>query len=152
MRRGKPWAQAVGLSLALVAALAVSGCKVADPQNQAADGAPAGGPPPLPPHQMRAVMAQGDRLRTAMDGKDLFSNRCGACHLAMGMGTNLITKQQLALGRPPAMGLLTNRDDLTADYVKTVARMGKNAMPRQTRVDVTDAELDKIAAYLGKGK
>jgi cytochrome c len=87
-----------------------------------------------------------------MDGKDLFSNRCGACHLVMGMGTNLITKQQLALGRPPAMGLLTNRDDLTADYVKTVARMGKNAMPRQTRVDVTDAELDKIAAYLGKGK
>jgi mono/diheme cytochrome c family protein len=138
MRRGKPWAQALGLSLALVAALAVSGCKVADPQNQAADGAPAGGPPPLPPHQMRAVMAQGDRLRTAMDGKDLFSNRCGACHLVM--------------GSPPAMGLLTNRDDLTADYVKTVARMGKNAMPRQTRVDVTDAELDKIAAYLGKGK
>ena len=50
------------------------------------------------------------------------------------------------------MGLLANRDDLTADYVKSVVRMGKNAMPRQTRVDVTDAELDKIAAYLGKGK
>jgi len=33
-----------------------------------------------------------------------------------------------------------------------VARMGKGAMPRQTRVDVTDAELEKIAAYLGKGK
>lgn len=139
-------------ALLLVAALAMSGCKVADTDNQsAAKGGPPGGPPP-PPHQMRAEMAAGDRLKTTMDGKDLFSNRCGACHLDWGMGTNLITKQQLALGRPPAMGLLANRDDLTADYVKSVVRMGKNAMPRQTRVDVTDAELDKIAAYLGKGK
>ncbi|MBN8831331.1 MAG: cytochrome c, partial [Sphingomonadales bacterium] len=132
--------------LALVVALA--GCKVVDGDSNAAAAAPAGGPPPLPPHQMRAQMAEGDRLHTAMDGKDLFSNRCGACHLEMGMGTNLITKQQMALGRPPTMGLLVNRDDLTADYVKSVARMGKGAMPRQTRVDVTDAELDKIAAYL----
>src|SRR5690606_24406345 len=116
-----------------------------------ADAAPAG-PPPLPPHQMRAEMAPGDRLRTTMTGEELFSNRCGTCHLEAGMGTNLITKQQVALGRPPSMGLLANRDDLTADYVKSVARIGKAAMPRQTRVDVTDAELDKIAAYLGKGK
>jgi cytochrome c1 len=146
--------RALGLSLALVAALALAGCKVSDKDDQAANqaGASAGGPPPPPPHQMRAQMAEGDRLHTTMNGKDLFTNRCGACHLDWGMGTNLITKQQLALGRPPTMGLLANRDDLTADYVKSVVRMGKNAMPRQTRVDVTDAELDKIAAYLGKGK
>lgn len=141
-------------TFALVAALALAGCQVVDKDDQAANaaGAPAGGPPPPPPHQTRAQMADGDRLKTAMAGADLFSNRCGACHLDWGMGTNLITKQQLALGRPPTMGLLVNRDDLTADYVKSVVRMGKGAMPRQTRVDVTDAELDKIAAYLGKGK
>lgn len=138
--------------VALSLALALTGCKVVDAGNKAqAEGAPAG-PPPPPPHQMRAEMAAGDRLHTTMSGEDLFSNRCGTCHLDWGMGTNLITKQQVALGRPPSMGLLTNRDDLTADYVKSVVRMGKNAMPRQTRVDVTDAELDKIAAYLGKGK
>lgn len=141
------------LALAPLALGALAGCKVVDSDNNAAAAAgPPGGPPPLPPHQMRAQMAEGDRLKTTMDGKDLFSNRCGACHLAFGMGTNLITKQQLAMGRPPEMGLLANRDDLTADYVKSVARMGKGAMPRQTRVDVTDAELDKIAAYLGRGK
>ena len=66
------------------------------------------------------------------------------------MGTNLITKQRMALGEPPENGLLTNRKDLTVDYVKSVVRMGKVAMPRQTRVDVTDAELDAIAAYLAK--
>lgn len=138
--------------VALSIALALTGCKVVETGNKAqADGAPAG-PPPPPPHQMRAEMAAGDRLHTTMSGADLFSNRCGTCHLDWGMGTNLITKQQVALGRPPSMGLLANRDDLTADYVKSVARMGKGAMPRQTRVDVTDAELDKIAAYLGKDK
>jgi hypothetical protein len=52
------------------------------------------------------------------------------------MGTNLITKQQIAIGNSPTMGLLVNRDDVTADYVKAVVRMGKNAMPRQTRVDI----------------
>jgi hypothetical protein len=68
------------------------------------------------------------------------------------MGTNLVTKQQMAAGQSPEMGLLANRTDLTADYVKSVVRMGKGAMPQQTRVDITDPELDAVAAYLGKGK
>jgi hypothetical protein len=66
------------------------------------------------------------------------------------MGTNLLTKQRMMMGEPPENGLLTNRNDLTADYIKSVVRMGKVAMPRQTRVDVTDAELDAVAAYLTK--
>lgn len=130
-----------------LAALALAGCNKAD------DGAkkgPQGGPPPLPPYQMRAEAQSGDRLAAGRDGEKAFSNHCGYCHLAGGMGTNLITKQRMALGEPPENGLLTNRKDLTADYVKSVVRMGKVAMPRQTRVDVTDAELDAIAAYLAK--
>jgi len=146
--------RAMEAALALALLVGLGACKVVkDKGNEAAqDQAPPGGPPTLPAYQMRAEMASGDRLHTSMDGAALFSNRCGACHLAGGMGTNLLTKQQMAAGRPPQMGLLVNRDDLTADYVKSVVRMGKAAMPRQTRVDVTDAELDKIAAYLGKGK
>ena len=66
------------------------------------------------------------------------------------MGTNLLTKQQMMAGNPPQQGLLTNRRDLTADYVKTVVRMGKGAMPQQTKVDITDAELDAVSKYLGK--
>jgi hypothetical protein len=68
------------------------------------------------------------------------------------MGTNLLTKQMMMAKRPPTDGLLANRTDLTADYVKGVVRQGKLAMPRLTKVDVTDADLDAIAAYLGKGK
>ena len=114
----------------------------------------AGGDAPMmpPPYQMREAPPPGSRLAVGRDGAALFSNRCGFCHLPGGMGTNLLSVQRVRLGEPPEKGLLTNRDDLSADYVRTVVRQGKVAMPPQTRVDVTDAELDAIAAFLGKGK
>jgi mono/diheme cytochrome c family protein len=108
------------------------------------------GLPPLLPYQMRALQPTGDRQTGKQDGPALFSNRCGGCHLAGGMGTNLLTKQRVAAGEAPESGLLVNRKDLTVDFIKAVVRRGKLAMPRLTRVDVTDAELDAIAHYLGK--
>lgn len=111
---------------------------------------PAGGPPPMPPYMMRPVAPEGDRLKPGRDGKTVFEAQCGYCHLVGGMGTNLLTKQQMMAGNPPEKGLLANREDLTRDYVKAVVRMGKGAMPQQTKVDLTDAELDAVAAYLGK--
>jgi mono/diheme cytochrome c family protein len=123
----------------LIGLLAASVCSLA-----------AGGPPPIPPYQMRAPPPAGDRLAGGKDGAALFSNRCGACHLAGGMGTNLLTKQRMAAGEPPESGLLANRKDLTQTYVKVIVRRGKLAMPPLTRVEVTDAELDSIAKYLGK--
>ncbi len=44
--------------------------------------------------------------------------------------------------------LLAERGDLTVPYVRTVVRRGLNSMPAITRVEVTDPELDAIAAYL----
>lgn len=111
---------------------------------------PAGGPPPMPPYMMRPAYPEGDRLKPGGDGKVLFEAHCGYCHLPGGMGSNLLTKQRMMLGEPPENGVLSNRTDLTADYVKAVVRMGKNAMPPQTKVDVTDAELEAVAKYLGK--
>lgn len=108
------------------------------------------GPPPMPPYMLRPLAPEGDRLKSGRDGKTVFEAQCGYCHLVGGMGTNLLTKQQMMAGNPPAKGLLSNRDDLTRDYVKSVVRMGKGAMPQQTKVDLTDAELDAVAAYLGK--
>lgn len=112
---------------------------------------PPGPPPgPPPPYQMRPEAPSGDRLRPGGDRKTLFEVHCGYCHLTGGMGTNLLTKQRMMMGETPDKGLLVNRTDLTADYVKSVVRMGKGAMPGQTKVDVTDAELDAVAKYLGK--
>lgn len=113
-----------------------------------------GGVPELPPYQVRAAQPAGDRLQPGRDPKAVFEHSCGYCHFPGGMGTNLLTKQMMMMmKRPPSDGLLTNRRDLTADYVKAVVRGGKGAMPAQTRVDLTDAELNAVAAYLAqKGK
>lgn len=127
-------------------AMLISACKPANAPMQETSKEP----PPLPPYQMRAAMPPGDRLIGGRSGEDLFSNRCGTCHLAGGMGTNLLTKQRIILGEPPENGLLAKRRDLTADYVKSVVRMGKMAMPRLSRVEVTDAELESIAHYLAR--
>ena len=140
---------ALGLLMALSACNKAS--DAADPHGGPPATAAKGAPPPPPPYQMRAEMAGGDRLAGG-EGEALFSNRCGSCHLAGGMGTNLLTKQRMMMGETPDKGLLANRTDMTPDYVKSVVRNGKMAMPRLSRVDVTDKELDAIAAYLGKAK
>lgn len=142
--------------LILITALVLAGCsKVSDAPKADTKAPPAqakGGPPPIPPYQMRAELAPGNRLAVTGSGEAIYSNRCGSCHLAGGMGTNLLTKQMMMAKRPPADGMLTNRKDLTPDYVKTVVRQGKMAMPRLSRVEVTDSELEAIAQYLGKAK
>jgi mono/diheme cytochrome c family protein len=107
-------------------------------------------PMPFPTYQMRAESPSGDRLSTNRDGASLYSSHCGECHLPWAMGSNLLSKQRMALGEPPESGLLVNRADLTVEHVITVVRQGKGAMPRLSRVDVTDAELAAIAKYLGK--
>jgi mono/diheme cytochrome c family protein len=135
MRRG------LGLGVLVI----VTCVMAAGPQRSAANG-----PGPPPPYQMRATVPVGERLAAGRDGQALFSNICGTCHLAGGMGTNMLTKLRVMAGQPPETGLLANRKDLTQTYVKFVVRHGIRAMPRLTRVEVTDAELDAVALYLGK--
>lgn len=119
----------------------------------AQDGAAPAGPPPMPLYRMRDAVPEGDRLDTEVAGDALYSNRCGACHLEGGMGTNLLTVQRMRLGEPPEKGLLVNRNDLLPEYIRTVVREGKVAMPRLTRVEVTDSELDAIVDFLaGDGR
>lgn len=86
-------------------------------------------------------------VRGPQDGAGLFLARCGYCHLEGGTGTMMLERR---LGK--ANRLLAERTDLPADYVKAVARNGINSMPTITRVEVTDEELDKIAAYLATAK
>jgi mono/diheme cytochrome c family protein len=140
----------------LIAALLLAGCNNGDDASKAEGKAPSaqakGAALPIPPYQMRAELGGGNRLAASANGEALFSNRCGSCHLAGGMGTNLLIKQRLAIGEPPENGLLANRKDLTADYVLQVVRQGKMAMPRLSRAEVTDSELKAIASYLEKEK
>jgi mono/diheme cytochrome c family protein len=137
------------IRIAIIAALVLAGCDKAPETANTAQPA-GGGPPAALLYQTRSQAPSGDRLAQGRDGQALFSHHCGYCHLVGGMGTNLLTKQRVALKEAPEAGLLANRTDLTADYVRSVVRMGKGAMPRQTKVDITDSELNSVATYLGK--
>lgn len=82
---------------------------------------------------------------TLADPEALFNARCGVCHLAGGGGTWMLERR---LGK--AQSLLARRSDLQPAYVRYVARFGLRAMPRFTRVELPDAELDAIAAWLAR--
>ncbi len=77
------------------------------------------------------------------EGKALFARRCGICHFADGGGTWMLERR---LGK--AQALLESRTDLQAPYIRLVARRGLNGMPRFTRVELPDADLEAVVAYL----
>jgi mono/diheme cytochrome c family protein len=79
----------------------------------------------------------------APDGKALFARRCGICHFADGGGTWMLERR---LGK--SQSLLESRTDLLAPYIRLIARRGLNGMPRFTRVELPDADLELISAYL----
>jgi mono/diheme cytochrome c family protein len=79
----------------------------------------------------------------ATDGKALFTRRCGICHLADGGGTWMLERR---LGK--AQSLLESRTDLQAPYIRRITRYGLNGMPRFTRVELPDADLEAVIVYL----
>jgi mono/diheme cytochrome c family protein len=85
-------------------------------------------------------------------GKGVFQHYCAPCHGA-GRGDDgapmLPGTQALQLkyrGQKP--GLLEERSDLPASLIKTIVRNGIASMPPFRKTEVTDADLEAIAAYL----
>ena len=78
-------------------------------------------------------------------GRQLFGHRCGMCHREGGTGTFILARR---LG--PTQSLLEQRRDLKPEYVRYVVRWGLMNMPRLSRVEVPDADLDAVIAYLGR--
>ena len=134
--------------LVLAAALIALAACTAQNGNEHAE-APKGPPPAeLPPFEKTQgadVTNDSTRLAADQDGERLFLRRCGACHLQGDMGTLVLARRV-----PPDQALIQNRRDLTNEFVLHIVRNGQGAMPRMTRVDVTDAELRAIAAYLSR--
>jgi mono/diheme cytochrome c family protein len=79
----------------------------------------------------------------AADGKALFQTKCGICHLQGGTGTFMLSRR---LGASRA--LLEERQDLDRALVLHVARNGLQSMPRFSRAELPDSELQAIADYL----
>lgn len=81
------------------------------------------------------------------DGRAAFEYHCGKCHAEGGTGTFMLAKR---FGEERA--LLQNRKELTVEFIRRTTRFGSLSMPRITRVEVPDAELDAIARYLISGQ
>lgn len=84
---------------------------------------------------------------TRTTGEGLFAENCGMCHRTAGMGTGILGRRL-----SPEQALLENREDLQVPYVKTVVRNGFGVMFPLSRGEVSDAQLDAIAAYLAGDK
>lgn len=80
-------------------------------------------------------------------GAAVYAEMCGMCHQTNGMGVGILSRRADA-----SKGLLEERTDLSAAVVKVVVRNGIGNMPRISRGEVSDAQLDAIASYLSRGK
>jgi mono/diheme cytochrome c family protein len=90
-----------------------------------------------------ATPGAADAASRVAAGQALFDVRCGICHAAGGTGAFMLGRR---LGADRA--LLASRRDLPEALVVQVVRHGINGMPVFTRVDLTDAELALVVAYL----
>lgn len=82
-------------------------------------------------------------------GKALFDRHCAQCH-APGFGHP--GTQQLGWTRGTKLAVLEERKDLQPAYVKAIVRNGLMEMPAFRPTEITDAQLETLAAYLGAAR
>ena len=94
----------------------------------------------------KEVSAAGtiDRAR----GEAVYNHWCAPCH-APGPGHPGTQSLEIKYhGSTPAV--LKQRKDLTPEFVKTMVRQGILLMAPFRKTEITDAELEDLAAYLSK--
>ncbi len=77
-----------------------------------------------------------------------FQRACWVCHGSGPAKPGTRALRAKYAGKLPA--LLEQRTDLTPDYVKYVVRHGVSVMPPFRKTELSDANLDAIAAYLSR--
>jgi len=77
-------------------------------------------------------------------GHEVYDKWCGPCH-GTGLGKSG-TESLAARGQKPAV--LEERTDLTPAMIKQFVRHGVLFMPVFRKTEISDADLDAIAAYL----
>jgi mono/diheme cytochrome c family protein len=76
-------------------------------------------------------------------GKRVFDHICVYCHGPGVWGTNRLAKRY-----DKDHALLESHTDLSADAIRAIVRKGVGSMPPMRRTEVSDADLDAVAAYL----
>jgi mono/diheme cytochrome c family protein len=102
-----------------------------------------------------ALACLGAARASAQDlqhGKAVFDLWCGSCHKPLGpyvssvAGTSVLERKYK--GTKPAA--LEERTDLDAATVKTFVRHGVKFMPFFRKTEISDIDLDDLAAYLSR--
>jgi mono/diheme cytochrome c family protein len=99
-----------------------------------------------------ATAATAQTAEQIAHGKETFAHYCAPCHGAgrgddgapMLPGTHALTLKY----RGAKPGLLEERTDLPAELIKAFVRNGLASMPPFRKTEVTDADLEAVAAYL----
>jgi (+)-pinoresinol hydroxylase len=93
-----------------------------------------------------------DRAAQIAEGKQLYEYWCATCH---GPGIGNPGAQYLpgeaalrAKYKGAVPGLLHERTDMKPEFVKLFVRQGITIMPFFRKTEISDAQLDAIAAYL----
>ena len=94
------------------------------------------------------VAGSADALADIHDGKTLYELHCIACH-DQGPGHPGTMRLQERVGEEQAA--LLDRDNLPPEYIKLVVREGFKLMPPFRPSELTDRQLDELAAYLSGG-
>ena len=76
-------------------------------------------------------------------GPEIFADKCIFCHDARGWGT-----RSLARRIPEGQAELLQRVELPPILVQYAVRRGAGSMPQFTPTEISDAELDVLAAWL----
>jgi (+)-pinoresinol hydroxylase len=83
-------------------------------------------------------------------GKQVYEKWCAPCHAPGPQYPGTIALGALYKGSKPAV--LEERTDLTPAIVKQFVRRGVSVMPFFRKTEISDAELDALAAYLARQK
>ncbi|HVY65849.1 MAG TPA: cytochrome c [Gammaproteobacteria bacterium] len=97
-----------------------------------------------------ATAASAADAPTLEHGAQVFEKWCLPCH---GHGDQFPGTVALGVkyqGKLP--GALQDRTDLVPDFVKAVVRTGVSVMPFFRKTEVSDSDLDALAAYLAEPK
>jgi mono/diheme cytochrome c family protein len=78
-----------------------------------------------------------------LQGKHAYDRICVYCHGPGLWGANLLAKR---LGKDHA--LLETRTDLPAPAIRAIVRSGVGSMPPMRKTELSDSDVDAIAAYL----
>jgi mono/diheme cytochrome c family protein len=100
---------------------------------------------------LAVVLAAAGSAAQAQDalverGAEVFEYWCAACHAAGPRRPGTQALESLYKGAKPAA--LEERADLTPELTRAFVRTGVSVMPPFRKTEITDADLEALAAYL----